>query len=644
MKELWDAEDDANPVNPTDNATFESLVASRLSRRVLLKGASAGAVLLAAGTLRRPRSAGAQAAGGFTPVPSSSEDKLVLPSGYAHTVLLRWGDPLLPAAPEFDPAAQTGAKQGVQFGYDCDFIGYVPLPLGADSSTRGLLGVNHENARWALMHHGWNEPGYTQKTRTKTAEMVEVEIAAHGFSIVEIVRRSDGSWSYVKDSPHNRRITGATSMRIRGPAAGHPLMRTKADPAGTHALGTLNNCAGGVTPWGTILTGEENIHHYFTGKPEDVADPALQAIHKRYSVGSGRYGWARYHDRFDLKKEPNEANRFGWIVEIDPYDPKSTPVKHTALGRFAHEGATVILSKDGRPVAYMGDDARFEYVYKFVAAGRYDAANRQANMELLGSGVLYAARFRDDGTGEWLPLTHGQGPLTEANGFRSQAEVLLNARGAGDLVGATKMDRPEDVEPNPLTGKVYAVMTFNERRTAAQVDSPNPRPNNKFGHIIEIVEEGGDHSATRFRWEIFLLAGDPMNPDHKANYRGRTDVSPLATPDNLAFDDGGGMWITTDGMADTLGANDGVWLVETEGAARGRARQFLSAPVGSEVCGPAFTPDNRTFFVAVQHPGWDEKDATYEKPDSRWPDYRPDMPPRPSVVAVYRADGRKVGT
>ncbi|MGH7265292.1 MAG: PhoX family protein, partial [Candidatus Rokuibacteriota bacterium] len=594
--------------------------------------------------LRGPRSARAQAAGGFTPVTMSSEDKLLVPSGYAHTVLLRWGDPLSASAPEFEPAAQTGAKQALQFGYDCDFVGYLPLPQGSASSTRGLLGVNHENARWALMHHGWSEPGYGQKTRTKTAELVEVEIAAHGFSIVEITRRGDGSWAYVKDSPHNRRITGATPMAIRGPAAGHPLMRTTADPAGTRALGTLNNCAGGVTPWGTILTGEENIQHYFTGKPDDVADPALQAISKRYGIGTGRYGWGRYHDRFDMKQEPNEPNRFGWIVEIDPYDSRSTPVKHTGLGRFAHEGATVIVAKDGRPVAYMGDDARFEYVYKFVATGRYDPADRQAATHLLDSGTLYAARFKEDGTGEWLPLTYGQGPLIDANGFRSQAEVVINARGAGDRVGATRMDRPEDVEPNPATGKVYAALTSNDRRTPEQAGGANPRAKNVFGHVVEITEDGGDHTATRFRWEILFQAGDPANPDHKASYQGRTDVSPLSNPDNFAFDDAGRMWVTTDGMADTLGANDGAWLVETDGPSRGRARQFLSAPPGCEVCGPAFTPDNRTFFVAIQHPGWDEKNATYDKPDSRWPDFRSDMPPRPSVVAIYRPDGGKVGT
>jgi secreted PhoX family phosphatase len=377
-----------------------------------------------------------------------------------------------------------------------------------------------------------------------------------------------------------------------------------------------------------------------------VPDAGLQAIHKRYGIGTdrGRYmTWGRDHERFDLAREPNEPNRFGWVVEIDPYDPGSMPIKHTALGRMAHEGATVIVARDGRPVTYMGDDARFEYLYKFVAAGRIDAANRQVNLQLLDSGILYVARFRDDGSGEWLPLVHGQGPLTEANGFRSQAEIAVNTRRAADLLGATRMDRPEDVEPNWKTGKVYAVMIGNESRKPDQVDRVNPRAGVKFGHIVELTEDGGDHTATRFRWEMLLLAGDPKNAAHGASYQGRTDVDPFGMPDNIAFDDAGRMWVATDGNDETLGPNDGVWMVETEGSEGGRARQFLSSPTGCEVCGPAFTPDNRTFFVAIQHPGLTDK-ATYEQPGSRFPDYRADMPPRPSVIAIHRDDGGKVGT
>jgi uncharacterized protein len=640
-KHHWNLEEDASPCNTTDNPTFESVLAARLSRRRLLTGVTTGLGMFYVGSLHQPRAAGAQSTDGFVPVVGSTADKLITPPGYVSTVLVRWGDPLVVGASEFAPTTQTAAQQAQQFGYNCDFIGYLPLPQGSRSSSRGLLGVNHEFTLPMLMHPAWDG-----KPESVTQEMVDISMAAHGFSVVEIVRGSRGAWTYVRDSAFNRRLTAATPMAMRGPAAGHPLLRTSADPTGLTVLGTLNNCAGGVTPWGTVLTGEENIWLYFTGKLDALSEEALRSLHARYRLGMGRYGWERYHTRFDLTKEPHEPNRFGWVVEIDPYNPQSMPVKHTALGRMAHEGATIILAKDGRPVAYMGDDARFEYLYKFVAAGQYDPGNRQANMQLLDSGTLSVARFRDDGSGEWLPLTYGQGPLTEANGFRSQAEVVINTRRAADLLGATKMDRPEDVEPNPLTGKVYCVMTGNANRTPEQVDKANPRPQNKFGHIIELTEDGGDHTATTFRWEIFLLAGDPKNPDHQAYYLGRTDVSPLATPDNLAFDDAGRMWVATDGVDDTLGLNDGVWVVETEGPERGRARQFLSGPVGCEVCGPAFTPDQRTFFVAIQHPGMvtPVDKMTYDKPASRWPDNRPDRPPRPSVVAIYREDGGKVGS
>jgi uncharacterized protein len=642
-KKLWKREEDVSVCNTTDNPTFETVMASRLSRRSLIRAASAGVVMFCTGCFETLRHAGAPPSREFVPITPSSEDKLILPLGYKHNVLISWGDSLFQGVPEFDAAAQTAGKQARQFGYDCDFVGYLPLPLGSKSSTRGLLGVNHENARWAIMFPGWRDPGWTVKSQSKSREMVDIEIAAHGFSVVEVAQRNDGSWTFVSTSRFNRRITGMSPMAISGPAAGHPLMRTSADLTGTQALGTLNNCAGGVTPWGTILSGEENFQNYFTGRAADLADQSLRALHARYGIGTGRYGWGGYYERFDLKKEPHEPNRFGWIVEIDPYDPQSMPVKHTAMGRMAHEGATIILSRDSRPVAYMGDDARFEYLYKFVAAGRYDAGNRQANTRLLDSGILYVAKFRDDGTGEWLPLVFGQGQLTEASGFRSQAEIVINPRRAADLLGATKMDRPEDVEPNPITGKVYCLMTGNDRRKPEQVDKANPRPVNKFGHIIELIEEGGDHAATRFLWEIFVLAGDPKNPEHKAYYQGRTDVNPMAGPDNIAFDDSGRMWVATDGVDDTLGPNDGVWVVDTEGPQRGRARQFLSGPAGCEICGPEFTPDNRTFFVAIAHPGFGDQ-VIYDKTVSRWPSYQADTPPRPSVVAIYREDKAKIGT
>jgi secreted PhoX family phosphatase len=324
-----------------------------------------------------------------------------------------------------------------------------------------------------------------------TQEMVDVELAAHGLSVVEVRRGGAGEWEVVRDSQYNRRFTGTTPMEIRGPAAGSDLVRTGADPAGTTVLGTLNNCSAGTTPWGTVVSGEENFHQYFANLARIAEDDPIRGLHERFGIpeeGSERQ-WERFHDRFDLAKEPNEAFRFGWAVEVDPYDPASTPKKRTTLGRYKHEAITSVVAPDGRVAFYSGDDQTFEYVYKFVSAGRYDPDDRAANLDLLDEGTLYVARFNDDGSGEWMPLVHGEGPLTEANGFGSQAEVLINARGAGDLLGATKMDRPEDMEPNPVNGRVYINLTNNVDRgtpdaeEGANVANPaageRPRPRHR---------------------------------------------------------------------------------------------------------------------------------------------------------------------
>jgi secreted PhoX family phosphatase len=472
--------------------------------------------------------------------------------------------------------------------------------------------------------------------------MVDIELAAHGLSVVEVQRDAKGGWSCVQSSWFNRRLTAETPMALSGPAAGSPRLKTSADPSGTRVQGTLNDCSAGVTPWGTVLTAEENFQQYFGGSVEAITDQTVQALHKRYGV-QDEYGWARHYDRFDVTKQPHEPFRFGWIVEVDPYDPSSMPVKRTALGRFRHEAATTVINKDGRAVVYMGDDGRFEYLYKFVSTGRYDPDHRTANIGLLDAGTLSVAKFRDDATGEWMPLVFGQGPLTPANGFESQADVLIATRRAGDLLKATRMDRPEDVEVQPKTGHVYVVMTNNTQRTLEQVDKANPRPDNAHGHIIELIEDGGEHSATTFRWDLLIACGDPNDPADEAFYQGHKDTSWMSCPDNIAFDDSGRLWVTTDGQPATIKHNDAVYVVEVEGPQRGMAKMFLSGLPGGEVCGPAFTPDNSTFFLAIQHPGEGEG-ATFATPLSRFPDYTPDMPPRPSVVAICRLDGGKVGS
>jgi len=637
--------------NLSANPTMGDIIAERLSRRDLMKGvlavtaisAAVSPLALAAGR------AEAQSAGGATPnfnfaeLTAGSDEKHYVAEGYDADILIRWGDKVLPSAPDFDPKKQTAAAQALQFGYNNDYLGYIPLNGRSD---HGLLVVNHEYTNEELMFPGiprqdTKEGGFKQMTR----ELAEIEMMAHGGSVLE-VKRTNGKWAVVADSKYARRITAETEMRISGPATGHPKMKTSADPTGAKVLGMLNNCAGGVTPWGTWLSCEENFNGYFWGKKAAEAGPDAKAL-KRYGAPGEWYNWGQYVDRFNYEKEPNEVNRFGWVVEIDPTDPSFVPVKRTAMGRFKHEGAGNIVNKDGRFVVYQGDDERFDYVYKFVTDGKVDTANRAANRDLLDSGTLYVAKYNADGTGEWLPLTHGVGPLTNANGFASQADILINTRLAADLLGATKMDRPEDIDANPKTQKIYVILTSNNRRTPEQVDAANPRPDNKFGHIIEMMPEAGDHAATKFTWEILVKCGDPSIANVGASFNPATTANGwFGTPDNCAVDALGRLWIATDGNSKkATGRTDGVWAMETEGAARSTSKLFYRCPSGAELCGPEFTPDLETFFVAVQHPGESEDDnapATFENPSTRWPDFKPDMPPRPSVVAITKRGGGKI--
>ena len=414
-------------------------------------------------------------------------------------------------------------------------------------------------------------------------------------------------------------------------------------------IGTVNNCAGGVTPWGTYIMAEENIHGYFPG--ELPADHKEAANYKRMGIPEGAYEWAAHYDRFDLSKEPNEANRFGWIVEVDVNDPTSMPKKRTALGRFKHEVSDFIVAKDGRVVVYLGDDERFDYVYKFVTSGTFNPDDRAANMDLLDDGILYVAKFAEDGSMEWLPL-HGEGPLTAANRFDSQADVLIGTRLAADLLGATKMDRPEDIQPNGVNGKVYVMLTNNTKREPEQADAANPRAKNAFGHIIEIAEDGGDFAAMKGKWEVLLKCGDPTVAEVGATFSTATTANGwFGMPDNCAIDSAGRLWVATDGQGPkATGRTDGLWAVDTEGEARATSKLFFRVPVGAELCGPLFTPNDETAFVAVQHPGdggddWEGfgRPSYYEDLATRWPDFRDDTPVRPAVVAITKQGGGKIG-
>lgn len=564
----------------------------------------------------------------FVPIEPNVLDDVVVAEGYDSEVLIRWGDPLTYDAPEFDFCAQTPQAQAEQFGYNCDFIGLLPL-----RDDQSVLWVNHEFPNSPLMF-----PDFDPEAPTE--QQVNIQRAALGGSVVVIERVGRGRYRYIRGHRLNRRISMETPIVLTGPAAGSPLLRTSEDPTGTSVRGSFMNCGGGVTPWGTILTGEENVNLHF-GNLAGVTDPLIRAFHQRmgFLEGPSTARWELYDPRFDLGREPNEAFRFGWVVEVDPFDPCSTPCKRTALGRFKHEDANVRINPDGRVTVYLGDDDFFEYIYKFVTTGRI----QDKNPDLLDDGVLYVARFDVDedgcGIGEWLPLVHGERGLTTENGFASQAEVLVNTRGAADIVGATPMDRPEDVEASPFTGAVYIALTSNLLRGAPGRPGPdpaNPRQQHPGGHVIELVE-GGD--TERFKWQIFLLCGDPDDPSTYFAGFPKDQVSPIAGPDNFAFDAGGNLWIATDGQQRALGFNDAFHAVPVIGPDRGHVRMFASVPPGAEATGPFFSPDGQTLFGSVQHPG---EGGSLQNPTSRWPDRT--LPSRPSVVTFRRAcDDSRVG-
>jgi secreted PhoX family phosphatase len=577
---------------------------------------------------------------GFTGVPPSRADALVVPPGYVAEVIAPWGEPvgIVGAMPAWRPdASNTAADQARQLGMHHDGLQYVPL----DGSRRGLLVINHEYTDDGLLF----TDGMAAWSAAKTAKSQ----AAHGISVVEVAL-DGGRWQLVRPSRHARRITADSPVVLSGPAAGHPLMRTAHDPEGRVVRGTLNNCASGLTPWGTVLVGEENFAFYFRGGDAHGADQ------RRWGLRSeGWYPWWTTDERFDAGRHPNEFHRFGWIVEIDPLDPASPPVKRTALGRAAHEGAWVAVTRDGRAVVYSGEDAAFESIYKFVSRDRIAAGGARANRTLLDHGTLYVARFDADGRGRWLPLVHGQGPLTPASGFADQGEVVVKARQASDLLGATRMDRPEWLAIDPRSGSVYCTLTNNRARGTEGrpgADAANPRAGNTMGHIVrwrEGEDEGGDFDATAFRWEHFVLAGDPANERPEA--RGRIEGDFFGCPDGLAFDPRGLLWIQTDVHASQMHRGEFVRLGNNQmlacDVATGEVRRFLTGPVNAEVTGAAFTPDATTLFVDIQHPGEapaDRADPADPTRWSRWPDGERAQRPRSATVAIRRLDGGPIGS
>ncbi|WP_245627403.1 PhoX family protein [Kribbia dieselivorans] len=622
--------------NTSDNEYFGDIVAANASRRSVLK---TGGLMVAVGGLAAATSgvlgaepAAAAPAGkvakkspfGFEKLPfvPAATDKVVVPEGFEWSTIIAWGDPLWSDVPAFDVTKQTAAKQARQFGYNNDYVGL----FRTKNNNRAVLVVNHEYVNPEFMFSDFTS------VDTMSEEQLRITMAAHGMTVVEVERKNPEShWTYVKDAKLNRRIDAHSEFELVGPVRGHALVKTSADPTGSLVLGTVNNCAGGETPWGTVLSGEENFHGYF--KP--AAAPTAEQ--KRYGITDPYMPhWFQIEKRWDLNQEPNEVNRFGWVVEIDPMDPTARPKKLTAMGRFKHEGAEAVVAKDGHVVVYSGDDERFEYAYKFVSKGTFITGNDTHNRTLLHEGDLYVAKFtgdglgdgEHDGTGQWLPLTKDGKSMVAGMSYE---EVLLFTRLAADKVGPTKMDRPEDFEPSPVTDSVYMALTNNTRRAPGAIDEANPRPNNKHGHVMEISNTKG-HSSDTFNWKIVMLCGDPNDPTTYFNGYDKSQVSAISCPDNVAFDSKGNLWVATDGAPGTLGKCDGMYLFPLEGPEKGHLQQFISVPAGAENCGPFISWDDRTVLTAVQHPG-ELNGATYSQPASLFP-YKGDPVPRPGVIMV----------
>lgn len=639
--------------------TYGSLLAEGVDRRSVLKGFFATTALAAiGGSVGTNRAAAADSVSSlkFRELTRQRDATDHWPEGYDRQVLLRWGDAIFADSPEFDLAGIDGPAAARQFGYNNDFTAFLPLPLGSQNSDHGLLVVSHEYSDPYLMFPGLTDEDFREKL---SDAQIRTIMAATGVSIVE-VKRNGAAWEVVKDGQYNRRIHMGTEMAISGPAAGDERLKTKADPTGTVVFGTISNCNGGITPWGTMLSGEEGGMDVFAGDYKTLPNQELVERQGWDEEENDIYSLSRIEPRFKFENEPNEWMKFDWVVEIDPFDPTAKPVKRTALGRMVHEGAQVSVAPDGRVVVYMGDDDDFEYLYRFVTRDKFNPDDRAANKDLLDNGTLSVAKFASDGAMSWIPLVAGQGTLTAEAGFATQADVVLNVRAAGDLAGATPMDGPEGFIPHTGTGKIYVAMTENEDRLPAgggdegeTVNIANPRGPNPHGHLLELVPPGApekpDHAADTFKWDVFVLCGDPAVPADECRYHPDTSANGWFTdPDNIGVDPSGRLWVTTDGPPPE-GIADAVYAMDTEGPGRALPRLFYIPPVGSECCSPAFTPDGQTLFLSVQHPGAlrldDNEDATsVTDAGTNWPDHKEGMPARPSVVAITRQRGGVVGS
>ncbi|EAL0657631.1 PhoX family phosphatase [Campylobacter jejuni] len=558
---------------------------------------------------------------GFKAVSASTQDKVIVPQGYEAKVLISWGDPLFSKAKPYDENKiidMNAVKNAhLVFGDDNDGMSFFPL-----SKNRGILAVNNEYINPEIMfnHHGKN----------LSKEDVLYEQASVGVSILEIEKKGD-DWIVVLDSKYNRRIDANTKMQVSGAAKKEVLKNEK------FVHGTFANCANGQTPWGTYITCEENFDDFFGSSDENLE---FNDSLKRYGFNkTSLYGWEKFDERFDLAKNIDEANRFGWIVEINPFDAKSTPVKRTSLGRFKHENAEIIVEKDGSVIVYMGDDEMNEFIYKFVSKHKYKKGADTS--KILDEGTLYVGQFNGKvgdfkGQGKWIALEYGKNSLNEKNGFKSQAQVLINTRLAASIVGATPMDRCEWIASHKQSGskEVFATLTNNKNRQ--EPNAANPRTKNVYGQILKWMPKNS-HKDDDFTWEIFALTGNPDN--QQGLYKGSNNITSenkFNSPDGLKFDRDGRLWIQTDGSYsnkdeyESMGNN----CMLAANPKTGEIRRFLTGPIACELTGIAFSEDYTTMFVGIQHPGEGLKGSTFPYGKT----------PRSSVMMIRKLDGGVIGS
>ena len=621
-----------------EKSEFNKIIDRAITRRGFLGLSAAFGVSAFVASAGIPQTAQAKAVSrlmGFDSTPMSAADTITLPEGYNWKTLISWGEPLFSKGIPFDQKTRgTGESQELAFGDNNDGMSLFQI-----SDKHGVFVVNNEYVNLDIIC----------PNGIKTDDDVRKGKAGHGVSIFE-VKLVDGKWTLQVDAKLNRRITADSPMEITGPAAGNDLLKTAADTSGTQSLGTWNNCGNGRTPWGTYLACEENFNGYFASSDE-AFDSGEK--HKRYGVGNKDWGynWFKFDERFDISKHPNESHRVGYVVEIDPMDPSSTPKKRTALGRFKHENAEVVVAKDGRIVVYLGDDERGEFLYRYVSHGKFIEGDKANNDKLLNEGTLYVAKFDEatdalNGKGKWIELTHGKNGLTKEAGFASQAEVLIFARMAGSVVGATTMDRPEWVAANPTKVEAYCALTNNKNRgkktnaggDETPIGGPNPRVGNLYGQIVRWTPADEDHTATTFDWDLYVLAGNPAV--HQDINKGSANVTPdnmFNSPDGITFDKAGRLWIQTDGNYSSKGhfAGQGNNQMLCGDPETGEIRRFMVGPAACEVTGATWSEDGKTMFVGIQHPG--EKGKSSHFPGGG------DSVPRSSVIAITKNDGGVIG-